>query len=110
MLTRRTFCRSLTLGGLAGLAGAGRAAPAPSKARSMQAARVNDAEFMGYFVGLQNGFYKAQNVDLMYLAGGPDVIPESALLAGKAALALTTPDTTIRAITSQGAKFKIIGA
>jgi ABC-type nitrate/sulfonate/bicarbonate transport system substrate-binding protein len=65
---------------------------------------------MGYFVGIQNGFYKAENVDLKYLAGGPDVIPESALLAGRAGLALTTPDTTIRAITSQGAKFKIIGA
>jgi len=110
MLTRRTLCRSLALGGLAGLAGAGRAPAAAANALSMQAAWVNDAEFMGYFVGIQNGFYKAENVDLKYLAGGPDVIPESALLAGRAGLALTTPDTTIRAITSQGAKFKIIGA
>jgi ABC-type nitrate/sulfonate/bicarbonate transport system substrate-binding protein len=45
-----------------------------------------------------------------YLSGGPDVIPESALLAGKAPVALTVPDTTIKAITTQGAKFKIIGA
>jgi ABC-type nitrate/sulfonate/bicarbonate transport system substrate-binding protein len=110
MLTRRTLCRSLALGGLAGLAGAGRAPAAAANALSMQAAWVNDAEFMGYFVGIQNGFYRAENVDLKYLAGGPDVIPESALLAGRAGLALTTPDTTIRAITSQGAKFKIIGA
>jgi ABC-type nitrate/sulfonate/bicarbonate transport system substrate-binding protein len=114
MLTRRTLCRSLALGGLATLGGAGRARAAVSAAASnvlpMQAAWVNDAEFIGYFVGIQNGFYKAENVELKYLAGGPDVIPESALLAGKAVLALTTPDTTIRAIASQGAKFKIIGA
>jgi hypothetical protein len=110
MLTRRAVCRSLALGSLAGLTGAGRARAATANAMSMQAAWVNDAEFMGYFVGIQNGFYAANNVDLKYLSGGPDVIPESALLAGKAALALTTPDTTIRAITSQGAKFKIIGA
>ncbi len=45
-----------------------------------------------------------------YLSGGPDVIPESALIAGKADLTLTTPDTTVSAIVDQGAKFKIIGA
>ena len=110
MLTRRMFCRSLGLGGMAALAGAGRAADGGSNALSMQAAWVNDAEFIGYLVGIENGFYKAEGVDLKYLAGGPDVIPESSLLAGKAALALTTPDTTIRAIATQGAKFKIIGA
>jgi len=114
MLTRRAVCGSLALGGLARFAGLTRPAaaagtPAGSNAVAMQAAWVNDAEFMGYFVGLQNGIYKANNVDLKYLSGGPDVIPESALLSGRATLALTTPDTTIRAITSQGAKFKIIG-
>jgi len=110
MLTRRTLCHTLALGGLAALTGAARARAGAANGLSMQAAWVNDAEFIGYFVGIQNGIYKAENVDLTYLAGGPDVIPESALLAGKAALALTTPDTTIRGIVSQGAKFKIIGA
>lgn len=112
MLTRRAFCRSLGLAGTAAaLSGAaGRASAAGSNALSLQAAWVNDAEFIGYFVAIQNGFYKAESVDLTYLAGGPDVIPESSLLAGKAALALTAPDTTIRAIATQGAKFKIIGA
>jgi ABC-type nitrate/sulfonate/bicarbonate transport system substrate-binding protein len=110
MLTRRDVCRSLALSGLAGLTGARPAAAAASNAVSMQAAWINDAEFMGYFVGLQNGIYKANNVDFTYLSGGPDVIPESALLAGRAGIALTTPHTTTRAIASQGAKFKIIGA
>jgi ABC-type nitrate/sulfonate/bicarbonate transport system substrate-binding protein len=110
MLTRRTFCRSLGFGTLAACSGGATRAFAGSNALSMQAAWVNDAEFIGYFVGIQNGLYKAENVDLNYLSGGPDVIPESSLLAGKAPLALTSPDTTIRAIASQGAKFKIIGA
>ncbi len=77
---------------------------------TFQASWINDAEFTGYFVGIDQGYYKAEGLDLDYLSGGPDVIPESALIAGKADLTLTTPDTTISAITDQGAKFKIIGA
>jgi ABC-type nitrate/sulfonate/bicarbonate transport system substrate-binding protein len=110
MMTRRRFCSSLAAGSLSCLAMARNSRAAPANSVSMQAAWVNDAEFIGYFVGLQNGYYKAQGVDMHYLSGGPDLIPESALLAGKAPVALTTPDTTIKAITTQGAKFKIIGA
>lgn len=77
---------------------------------NMQAAWINDAEFTGYFVAIDKGFYAAEGLDMTYLSGGPDVIPESTIIAGRADLALTTPDTTIRAITEQGAKFKIIGA
>lgn len=77
---------------------------------TMQAAWINDAEFAGYFVALDQGYYTAEGLDLTYLPGGPDVIPESTIVAGRADLALTTPDTTIKAITEQGAKFKIIGA
>ena len=111
MITRRRLCRGLAAATLSSLAIARHArAVTATNTLSMQAAWVNDAEFIGYFVGLQNGYYKAQGVDLHYLSGGPDVIPESALLAGKAPLALTTPDTTVKAIAVQGAKFKIIGA
>jgi ABC-type nitrate/sulfonate/bicarbonate transport system substrate-binding protein len=77
---------------------------------AMQAAWINDAEFAGYFVAIDNGYYTAEGLDLTYLPGGPDVIPESTIIAGKADLALTTPDTTVKAIAEQGAKFKIIGA
>ena len=77
---------------------------------TFQASWINDAEFTGYFVAIDQGNYKAEGLDLTYLSGGPDVIPESALIAGKADLTLTTPDTTVSAIVDQGAKFKIIGA
>lgn len=76
---------------------------------AMQAAWVNDAEFMGYFVGMTNGYYAAEGLDLNYLSGGPDVIPESTLLSGGAPVALTSPDGTINAIANDGAPFVIIG-
>ncbi|MGH1483570.1 MAG: ABC transporter substrate-binding protein [Geminicoccales bacterium] len=77
---------------------------------TMQAAWVNDAEFMGYFIAIDQGYYTEEGLDLTYLSGGPDVIPESSIISGKADLALTTPDTTIKAIVDQGAPFRIIGA
>lgn len=115
MLTRRSFCRSLAAAGLGPFAftdsgSVSRARAATLDSIAMQAAWVNDAEFIGYFVAMQNGYYKAQGLDMRYLPGGPDVIPESSLLARKSPIALTVPDTTIKAITTQGAKFKIIGA
>jgi ABC-type nitrate/sulfonate/bicarbonate transport system substrate-binding protein len=77
---------------------------------TFQASWINDAEFAGYFTAIDKGFYAAEGLDLTYLSGGPDVIPESTLIAGKADLTLTTPDTTIKAIVEQQAPFKIIGA
>lgn len=77
---------------------------------TMQAAWINDAEFAGYFLAMDQGYFTDEGLNLTYLSGGPDVIPESTIIAGRADLALTTPDTTIKAIAEQGAAFKIIGA
>lgn len=77
---------------------------------TFQASWINDAEFAGYFTAIDKGYYAAEGLDLTYLSGGPDVIPESSLIAGKADVTLTTPDTTVVAIATQGAPFKIIGA
>lgn len=82
----------------------------PLNKLTLQAAWVNDAEFMGYFIALDNGYYKAEGLDVTYLSGGPDVIPESSLLSKKADIALTTVETTIKAITEQKAPLVIIGA
>lgn len=105
--TRRSFLNTA----------AGLAAAAPLSGWSqtvakltMQAAWVNDAEFMGYFVAMDNGYYKAEGLDLTYLSGGPDVIPEASLLSKKADIALTTVETAIKAITDQKAPLVIIGA
>ncbi len=77
---------------------------------TMQAAWINDAEFAGYFIAIDEGYFADESLDVTYLSGGPDVIPESTIIAGRADVALTTPDTTIKAIVDQGAPFKIIGA
>lgn len=106
-LGRRGFLQT------AAMAGATLALPRMARAATpfaMQAAWINDAEFAGYFLGLDKSYYAEEGLELTYLPGGPDVIPESTIIAGRADLALTTPDTTIRAISEQGAKFKIIGA
>src|SRR5258708_16608215 len=109
VLDRRRFLKTtaaaLTAGAMPG--GLRRAVAAPPF--NFQAAWVNDAEFVGYFVAIDEGYYAKEGLDLVYLPGGPDVIPESTLIAGKADLTLTTPETTIKAIVDQGAKFKIIG-
>jgi ABC-type nitrate/sulfonate/bicarbonate transport system substrate-binding protein len=109
-IDRRRFLRmsaaGVALAGMPGLVGRANAA-APL---IFQASWINDAEFTGYFVAADQGYYKAEGLELTYLPGGPDVIPESSLIAGKADVTLTTPDTTVSAIIDQGAKFKIIGA
>lgn len=108
-LSRRHFLSAAAAGAAA--AGFPLAAMAQSaRALTMQAAWINDAEFLGYFVALEKGFYQAQGLDLKYLSGGPDVIPEASLLSGRADVALATVETAIRAITAQGAPLVIIGA
>jgi ABC-type nitrate/sulfonate/bicarbonate transport system substrate-binding protein len=109
ILTRRRLL-SASAAGLLGSLAAPFAPARAAEALRLQASWINDAEFTGYFVGLDKGMYAAEGLDLQYLPGGPDVIPESSLIAGKADLALTTPDTTVAAIVDQGAKLKIIGA
>jgi ABC-type nitrate/sulfonate/bicarbonate transport system substrate-binding protein len=106
--TRRHFLHSAAALAAATAPLAGRA-QAPAKF-TMQAAWVNDAEFMGYFIAIDQGYYKAAGLDVQYLSGGPDVIPEASLLSKKADVALSTVETTIKAITEQKAPLVIVGA
>ncbi|MCY6382358.1 ABC transporter substrate-binding protein [Hoeflea prorocentri] len=105
-MNRRNFLGAAAAGMTATLLAGRTSAATPF---TMQAAWINDAEFAGYFLAIDKGYYTEAGLELNYLPGGPDVIPESAIIAGRADLALTLPDTTIRAISEQGAKFKIIG-
>ena len=81
----------------------------PAVPMTMQSAWVNDAEFLGYFAALDLGFYANEGISLTYLSGGPDIIPEAQLISGRAQIALTTPDATIKAVLDEGAQFKIVG-
>lgn len=105
--SRRIFLKGTTAC-LATLPLAGRAQAAARF--TMQAAWVNDAEFTGYFVAADNGYYKSEGLDFHYLSGGPDLIPETSLLSRKADVALTAVETAVKAITEQRAPLVIIGA
>ena len=77
-----------------------------------QASWMNDAEFIGYFVSLdpEFTFFNQAGLDIEYLTGGPQVIPESSLLNGTADIALTTPETTAQYVLRDKVPFVIIGA
>jgi len=117
-LNRRHFVSGLAFTATAGillneLSGCGENKSRPKssgKPLSLQAPWVNDAEFIGYFVAIANGYYSANALDFRYQAGGPDKIAGEILGAGGCDIALTNIDGTAEAITRQGAKFKIIGA
>jgi NitT/TauT family transport system substrate-binding protein len=63
------------------------AAPAPSGTPdkvSVQLKWVTQAQFAGYYAALEQGFYKAENLDVTIRPGGPDIVPEQ-VVAGKQA-------------------------
>ena len=47
---------------------------------------VTQAQFAGYFVAQNQGFYKAENLDVTILPGGPDVAPPQVIAGGGAAV------------------------
>ncbi|MCX5515479.1 myristoyl transferase [Kaistia algarum] len=108
-LTRRGF-------GMAALAGLAAATLPPGRARAagtplnFQSIWINDPEFSGYFIALDKGYYTAEGLDVNYIPGGPDVIPQASLLTGKADIALTSLIETASAVSEKGAPFKIVGA
>ena len=76
---------------------------------NFQSIWLNDPEFIGYMIAIDNGYYAAQGLSINYMPGGPDVIPEAALLSGKAEISLTNLTGTVKAC-EKGAQLKIIGA
>lgn len=45
---------------------------------------VTQAQFAGYYVALENGFYDDENLDVTILPGGPDIAPPQVLAGGGA--------------------------
>lgn len=109
MLTRRGFGKA-ALAGIAAATlplGSARAAGTPMNFQSIW---INDPEFAGYFLALDKGYYTAEGLDVNYIPGGPDVIPQASLLTGKADIGLTSLIETASAVAEKGAPFKIVGA
>ena len=112
-IDRRTFNRALLGGVGAAIVGTGAGVPTAALAAdaiTFQANWLNDPEFLGYMIAIDKGYDAAEGLEVTYLSGGPNLIPEGALLARKADIALTSMLTTGKAIADRGAALKIIGA
>jgi len=55
----------------------------PDKLR-LQLKWLHQAQFAGYYIAADKGYYKAQNLDVEILPGGPDVVPSQKVLTGAA--------------------------
>ncbi|MGR3466962.1 MAG: ABC transporter substrate-binding protein [Shimia sp.] len=65
---------------LAGIASAAMAADEVT----LQLQWVTQAQFAGYYVALENGYYDAADLDVTILPGGPDIAPPQVLAGGGA--------------------------
>ena len=45
---------------------------------------VTQAQFAGYYVALDKGYYDAEDLDVTILPGGPDIAPPQVLAGGSA--------------------------
>jgi NitT/TauT family transport system substrate-binding protein len=58
-------------------------AQSPDKVK-LQIKWVPQAQFAGYFVALDKGYYADENLDVTILPGGPDIVPEQQITNGQA--------------------------
>jgi ABC-type nitrate/sulfonate/bicarbonate transport system substrate-binding protein len=111
-LSRRRFVHDAlaAVGGmtLAGVSGSLARNTLAADQLNIQAIWLNDPEFIGYMIAIDNGYYAAEGLNVNYMPGGPDVIPEAALLTGKADISLTNLTGSVKAW-EKGAALKIIG-
>ena len=109
-MTRRELAASILPGFSAGLLGFPVVnAFAAEDVLNFQADWLNDPEFLGYMIAIDNGYYKTEGLSVNYSSGGPNLIPEGTLLSGKADIALTNSLTTAQAIFEKGAPLVVIG-
>ena len=61
----------------AGLGGTSAIADGHANSVSLQLQWVTQAQFAGYYVALDKGFYEAEGLDVTILAGGPGYCPST---------------------------------
>ncbi|MFT4961364.1 MAG: NitT/TauT family transport system substrate-binding protein, partial [Paracoccaceae bacterium] len=60
------------------------ASPVLAEEVKLQLQWVTQAQFAGYYVALDKGFYKEEGLDVTILPGGPDIAPPQVLAGGGA--------------------------
>ncbi|MEW5422917.1 ABC transporter substrate-binding protein [Amorphus sp. 3PC139-8] len=111
-LTRRAFNLGLMGAGAAAATAGTLGFPRPARAMSeltFQAIWLNDPEFLGYMIAIENGLYEKAGLKVNYLPGGPNLVPVGSLLSGKSDIALTNMLSVGKAVVEKGAPFKVIG-
>ena len=109
-LTRRSFNAAALAGTAAAISGLSLRPAAAEDRFNFQSIWFNDPEFIGYMIAIDNGYYAAEGLSVNYMPGGPDVIPEGALLSGKADISLTNLTGLVKAVSEKGAPLKVIGS
>src|SRR3954452_4503677 len=76
--------KKVLMGALALAAGLGLSQAFAADALTLQLKWVTQAQFAGYFVAKDKGFYKDENLDVTIKPGGPDIAPEQVIAGGGA--------------------------
>lgn len=78
------------------LAGCAPAKPAPD-AVTVQLSWFHTAEFAGFYVAVEKGFYAAENLTVSLLPGGPNIDPLKSVKDGTAQFGITSGNDLVRA-------------
>jgi len=76
--------KRVVLGAIAAAVGLGMVSAHAADAVTLQLKWVADAQFAGYFVAKDKGFYKDAGLDVTIKQGGPDIAPEQVIAGGGA--------------------------
>ena len=74
----------LKLAGLTAALGLAAGVAQAQDAVTLQLKWVTQAQFAGYYVALENGYYAEENLDVTIRPGGPDIAPVQVLMGGGA--------------------------
>ena len=70
---------------------------------------VHQAQFAGFYVAQEKGYYARENIKVSFLEGGPGIDNAEVLLSGRARFAVTTPEDVLIS-RSKGAHLQAIAA
>src|SRR5215212_4273028 len=76
--------KKILMGAVALAAGLGFGQAFGADAVTLQLKWVTQAQFGGYYVAKDKGFYKEENLDVTIKPGGPDIAPEQVIAGGGA--------------------------
>jgi NitT/TauT family transport system substrate-binding protein len=88
--------------------GTGTAASGETVKVTLQLKWVTQAQFGGYYAAAEQGYYEDEGLDVEIRPGGPDIVPEQAVLGGQADIGIDWQDN-LAATRDQGGEIVNIG-